>query len=92
MALFEMCAPRHLREIDPPPAIRAGSIADIDTLCAIDADASALFVASGLDLDLPADHCGPEMLAELTYERRWSPMPHERVVMRKDLDAIHCRP
>jgi GNAT superfamily N-acetyltransferase len=178
------------RKIAPQFAIRTGSAADINTLCEIDADASALFVEAGLDLDLPADHefavaergrwfrsllcggtllitgstgvalgfaasgmrdgepyldqlsvrthfmriglgsalltatedraraaggralwlttyrhlawnrpfyeragfavvsatdCGPEMMAELIYERRWLPMSHERIVMRKSL-------
>jgi GNAT superfamily N-acetyltransferase len=176
--------------------LRTGSVAEIDTLCEIDADASTLFVEAGLDLDLPASHefivaersrwlrslaagktlliigstgavlgfaasgtrdgepyldqlsvrtysmriglgsallaatedmaragggrvlwlttyrhlpwnrpfyeragftvvsevdCGPEMMAELMYERRWLPMPHERVVMRKELHAIDPR-
>ena len=182
------------RKLGPQFAMRAGSVADIDTLCEIDADAATLFVAAGLDLDLPVGHeflvaersrwlrslaagktllivgstgralgfaasgtrdgepyldqlsvrthfmriglgttllagaenmaratggrtlwlttyghlpwnrpfyeragfavvpeaaCGPEMLEELLYERRWLPVPHERVVMRKDLDAIN---
>lgn len=34
---------------------------------------------------VPEEECGPEMLAELMYERHWLPMPQERVVMRKDL-------
>jgi GNAT superfamily N-acetyltransferase len=29
--------------------------------------------------------CGPEMLAELVHQRRWLPLPGERVVMRKDI-------
>ncbi|HEU4626776.1 MAG TPA: GNAT family N-acetyltransferase [Steroidobacteraceae bacterium] len=40
---------------------------------------------------IPDVDCGPEMLAELTYERRWLPLPGERVVMRKDLDALKRR-
>jgi GNAT superfamily N-acetyltransferase len=36
---------------------------------------------------VPEEECGPEMSAELRYERRWLPVPHERVVMRKDLDG-----
>lgn len=188
-----MSAPLHTRKIGRQFAMRTGAVAEIDTLCEIDADASALFVEAGLDLDLPPGHeflvtersrwlrslragktllitgstgvplgfaasgvrdgepyldqlsvrthfmriglgaallsatenmaraaggralwlttyrhlpwnrpfyerrgfavvpetnCGPEMLAELTYERRWLPMPHERVVMKKELDAL----
>jgi GNAT superfamily N-acetyltransferase len=33
---------------------------------------------------VPEAECGPEMLAESMFERRWLPVPHERVVMRKD--------
>jgi GNAT superfamily N-acetyltransferase len=181
------------RKIGPQFSLRIASVADIDTLCEIDADASTLFAQAGLDLELPAGHeffeaernrwlrslatgktllvigstgtalgfaasgmrdgepyldqlsvrthfmriglgtalldatehmarasggrrlwlttyrhlpwnrpfyeragfeivpdveCGLEMMAELTYERRWLPLPHDRVVMRKDLDAI----
>lgn len=185
-----MCATLHLRKIGPQFAIRSGSVSDIDTLCAIDTDASTLFTEAGLDLNLPSDHqffiaerarwwrslesgktlvmvgsmgtpvgfaasgvrdgepyldqlsvrthamrlglgtallnatesvarsdgaralwlttyshcpwnrpfyeragfvvvrdleCGPEMLAEVTYERRWLPLPDKRVAMRKEL-------
>jgi GNAT superfamily N-acetyltransferase len=34
---------------------------------------------------VPEAQCGPEMLAESMYERRWLPMPQERVIMRKKL-------
>jgi GNAT superfamily N-acetyltransferase len=188
-----MRATLHLRKIGPQFAMRTASVAEIDTLCEIDADASTLFVEAGLDLDLPAGHefliaersrwlrslaagktllvigstgtalgfaasgtrdgepyldqlsvrshfmriglgtallgatehmaraaggralwlttyrhlpwnrpfyermgfevvaeadCGPDMMAGLMYERRWLPLPHERVVMRKELDAL----
>jgi GNAT superfamily N-acetyltransferase len=188
-----MRATRELRKIGPQFSLRTASVAEIDTLCEIDADASTLFVEAGLDLDLPSGHeflvaersrwlrslaagktlliigstgmalgfaasglrdgepyldqlsvrthfmriglgtallgatenmaraaggralwlttyrhlpwnrpfyeragfnvvseaeCGPEMMAELMYERRWLPVPQERVVMRKTLDAI----
>ena len=32
-----------------------------------------------------ADRCDPQIAQELAYERRWLPMPQERVVMRKEL-------
>jgi GNAT superfamily N-acetyltransferase len=32
---------------------------------------------------VPETQCGPEMLAELEFERRWLPVPGERVAMRK---------
>lgn len=32
---------------------------------------------------VPETQCGPEMLAELEFERRWLPAPDERVAMRK---------
>jgi len=32
-----------------------------------------------------ATECGPEVLAEHEYERRWLPEPDQRVVMRRDL-------
>jgi GNAT superfamily N-acetyltransferase len=32
---------------------------------------------------MPETQCGPEMLAELEFERRWLPAPGERVAMRK---------
>jgi GNAT superfamily N-acetyltransferase len=37
---------------------------------------------------VPEAEWGPEMRAELDYERRWLPVPHERVVMRKDLHGL----
>ncbi|HVY80219.1 MAG TPA: GNAT family N-acetyltransferase [Steroidobacteraceae bacterium] len=40
---------------------------------------------------IPEADCGTEMLATLMYERRWLPQPGERVVMRKDLDALKRR-
>ena len=51
----------------PDFAIRAASVAEIDTLYAIDLDASVLFERAGLHLDLPADHefC-------VTERNRWS--------------------
>ena len=32
--------------------------------------------------------CGPEMVAELEYERRWLPAPAERIAMKKDFRAL----
>lgn len=37
-------------------AIRGGSVADIDTLCAIDLETAALFEQAGLRMDFPDDH------------------------------------
>jgi GNAT superfamily N-acetyltransferase len=37
-------------------AIRTASVSEIDTLCAIDLDASTLFERAGLHLELPSDH------------------------------------
>lgn len=34
---------------------------------------------------VPPDRCSPDMVNELMYQRRWLPMPEERVVMRKEL-------
>jgi GNAT superfamily N-acetyltransferase len=40
----------------PDIAIRTASVAEIDTLCAIDLDAATLFERAGLHLELPSDH------------------------------------
>ena len=37
---------------------------------------------------VPERECGPEMLSELAYQRRWLPCPEQRVIMRKDLVLI----
>jgi GNAT superfamily N-acetyltransferase len=34
---------------------------------------------------VPEAECGPEILAEVAYERRWLPCPDQRVIMRKQL-------
>jgi GNAT superfamily N-acetyltransferase len=34
---------------------------------------------------IPELACGPELLAEHAIEKKWLPIPHERVVMRRDL-------
>jgi GNAT superfamily N-acetyltransferase len=34
---------------------------------------------------VPEAECGPEILAEVAYERRWLPCPGQRVIMRKQL-------
>ena len=36
---------------------------------------------------VPEAACGPELLRELAYQRRWLPLPDRRVVMRKRLTA-----
>jgi GNAT superfamily N-acetyltransferase len=36
---------------------------------------------------MPEDDCGPDILGELSYQRRWLPAPHQRVAMRKQLGA-----
>jgi GNAT superfamily N-acetyltransferase len=33
----------------------------------------------------PEGECGPEILREVAYERRWLPCPDQRVIMRKQL-------
>jgi GNAT superfamily N-acetyltransferase len=38
----------------------------------------------GFDL-VPAELCGDDVLDTLDFERRWLPLPHERVVMRRHL-------
>jgi GNAT superfamily N-acetyltransferase len=35
--------------------------------------------------------CGPELLAEHSIEKKWLPLPHERVVMRRALRATDVR-
>jgi hypothetical protein len=71
-------------------AIRVGSLADIDVLCAIDSDAATLFAVAGFDVKragfvvVPERECHPEILRELAYQRRWLPCPEQRVSMRKD--------
>jgi GNAT superfamily N-acetyltransferase len=37
---------------------------------------------------VPQELCGPEMRAELEFERRWLPAPHERVAMMKPLHFV----
>jgi GNAT superfamily N-acetyltransferase len=34
---------------------------------------------------VPEHECGPELLGEHAIEKRWLPVPHERVVMRREL-------
>jgi len=34
---------------------------------------------------MPEHECGPELLSEHTIEKRWLPVPHERVVMLREL-------
>lgn len=34
---------------------------------------------------VPERECGPEVLRELAYQRRWLPSPEQRVIMRKDI-------
>jgi GNAT superfamily N-acetyltransferase len=38
---------------------------------------------------VPESKCGPEMLAVLAHERRWLPLPEQRVAMRMRLFAEH---
>ena len=37
---------------------------------------------------VPEAECGPEILAEVAYERRWLPCPDQRVIMRKQLPEL----
>lgn len=46
----------HGRRERLPFELRVGVVADIDTLCDIDRDASELFVRAGLDVELPNEH------------------------------------
>jgi len=36
---------------------------------------------------VPEQACGPEMLAEYAYEKKWLPEPHQRVLMCRSLGA-----
>ena len=36
---------------------------------------------------MPENACGPELLSEHAIEKKWLPVPHERVVMRRTLVA-----
>jgi GNAT superfamily N-acetyltransferase len=40
---------------------------------------------------VPEDQCGAEMLAELSFERRWLPEPQLRIAMRRVANADHGR-
>jgi GNAT superfamily N-acetyltransferase len=51
-----MCAILAAKPLKAVFEIHVGSESDIDTLCAIDLDASRLFERAGLELNLPKDH------------------------------------